>query len=127
MIQEGTLLNVADNSGVKRVKCIKVLGGSRKRFGIRADRVVVSVREVIPKAIANNNSSIKKGDVFQAVIVRTKSAFRRDDGTVIKFDENAVVLIDKQEKLIGTRVFGIVPRELKKDFFKITTLVKEVI
>jgi large subunit ribosomal protein L14 len=127
MIQESSLLNVADNSGVKLVKCIKVLGGSRRRFGGCGDLIVVSVRGIIPKAVANNNSSVKKGDVFLAVIVRTKSSFRRSDGTVIKFDENAVVLLDKQQKLIGTRVFGIVPRELKKDFFKITTLVKEVI
>lgn len=127
MIQQGSFLNVADNSGVKLIKCIKVLGGSKRRFAGCGDLIVVSVRSIIPKAISNNNSSIKKGDIYLAVIVRTKSAFRRCDGSVVKFDENSVVLLDKQQKLIGTRVFGVVPRELKKDFFKITTLVKEVI
>jgi len=127
MIRESSMLNVADNSGVKLVKCIRVLGGTGRVFGGCGDLIVVSVRGIIPKAIANNNSSIKKGDVFLAVVVRTKAAFRRNDGSVVKFDENAVVLLDKQHKMIGTRVFGIVPRELKKDYFKITTLVKEVI
>ena len=127
MVQENSLLNVSDNSGVKLVKCIKVLGGSKRRFAICGDLIVVSVRSVISKVAINNNSSIKKGEVYLAVVVRTKSAFRRADGTVIKFDENSVVLLDKQQKLIGTRVFGVVPKELKKDFFKVTTLVKEVV
>lgn len=126
MIQEGSFLNVSDNSGVRLVKCVKVLGGSKRRFAGCGDVIVVSARSVFPKAAAAN-SAIKKGDVYLAVIVRTKSPFRRSDGSVVVFNENSVVLLDKQYKLIGTRVFGVVPRELKNDFFRITTLVKEVV
>ena len=123
MIQSGAFLEVADNSGVRLVKCIKVLGGSRRKVARYGDIVVVSARKVIPKA----SSSIKKGDVCLAVVVRERAPYRRKDGSVIVFDENAVVLLDKQYKMIGTRVSGVVPRELRKDFSRITTLVKEVI
>ncbi len=123
MIQEGSFLEVADNSGVRLVKCIKVLGGSGKRFANYGDIIVVSVRKIIPKAA----SSIKKGDVCLAVLVRSRFPFKRKDGSVVVFNENAVVLLDKQYKMIGTRVFGVVARELRKDFSRITTLVKEVI
>ena len=126
MIQSGSFLNVSDNSGVRLVKCVKVLGGSGKTFARCCEKIVVSVRSVSAKALGAN-SSIKKGDVYLAVIVRSKFPFRRKDGTVIVFNENSVVLLDKQEKMLGTRVFGVVPRELKEDFFRITTLVKEVI
>ena len=123
MIQVGAFLEVADNSGVKLVKCVKVLGGSRRKVAKYGDIIVVSARKVIPKAL----SSIKKGDVCLAVLVRAKAPFSRKDGSVISFDENAVVLLDKQYKIIGTRVSGVVPRELRREFSRITTLVKEVI
>lgn len=123
MIQEGSFLEVADNSGVRLVKCVKVLGGSKKRSAGCCEMIVVSARKVAPKS----SSSVKKGDVCLAVIVRTKAPIHRADGSVISFRENAVVLLDKQHKMLGTRVSGVVPRELRADFLRITTLVNEVI
>ena len=123
MIQGGAFLEVADNSGVKLVKCCKVLGGSRRKVARYGDVVVVSIRQNTPKA----SSSVKKGEVFLAVVVREKAPYRRKDGSVVSFNENAVVLLDKQRKTVGTRIGGIVPRELRKDFLGITTLVREVI
>lgn len=122
MIQQETILKSADNSGAKILKCIKVLGGSKKRYGYIGDIVVCSVKEAIP------NSNIKKGQVVKAVIVRTKFPTRRRDGTLIRFDENAAVIIDKQNNPVGTRIFGPVARELReKDFMKIISLAPEVL
>lgn len=123
MIQSGAFLEVADNSGVKLVKCVKVLGGSRRKVGRYGDVIVVSIRKITSKAI----SSIKKGDVCLAVVVREIAPYRRRDGSVIAFNENSVVLLDKQRKMMGTRISGVVPRELRKDFLSLTTLVSEVI
>jgi large subunit ribosomal protein L14 len=122
MINVGATCIVGDNSGAKSVKCIKVLRKS-KASAVCGDIVVVSIRKVIPKALA----SIKKGEVCLAVIIRQKSQFLRKDGSVIKFDENAVVLLDKQQKMLGTRVFGVVPREVRKNFPRVAALVKEVV
>ncbi len=122
MIQEYTRLNVADNSGAKKVMCIRVLGGTGKRYGTVGDIIVVSVKSAIP------NSPIKKGEVSRAVIVRTKKEIRRDDGSYIRFDENAAVLLDNQGEPRGTRIFGPVARELRdKDFMKIISLAPEVL
>lgn len=122
MIQQETILKSADNSGAKILKCIKVLGGSKKRYGYIGDIVVCSVKEAIP------NSNIKKRQVVKAVIVRTKFPTRRKDGTLIRFDENAAVIIDKQNNPVGTRIFGPVARELRdKDFMKIISLAPEVL
>jgi len=122
MIQLKTVLEVADNSGAKRVVCVKVLGGSRRRYASIGDVVVVAVREAIP------NSKIQKGSVHRAVIVRTRKEVAREDGSFIKFDDNSVVLIDDSQEPIGTRIFGPVARELRgKKFMKIISLAPEVL
>ncbi|MEO3435007.1 50S ribosomal protein L14 [Inquilinus sp. CAU 1745] len=122
MIQMQTNLEVADNSGARRVQCIKVLGGSQRRVAAVGDVIVVSVKEAIPRG------RVKKGDVHRAVIVRTAKEIRRTDGTSIKFDTNAAVLINKQGEPIGTRIFGPVTRELRaKKFMKIISLAPEVL
>ncbi|MCH6573896.1 MAG: 50S ribosomal protein L14 [Bacteroidetes bacterium] len=122
MIQAETNLIVADNSGAKKVRCIKVLGGSGRRYASVGDLIVVTVKAAIP------NSAIKKGEVSQAVIVRTKKEVRRKDGSYIRFDENAAVLLDPQNEPIGTRIFGPVARELReKQYMKIVSLAPEVL
>ncbi len=122
MIQAETRLKVADNSGAKLVACIKVLGGSRKRYATVGDVIVVSVKEAMP------NSKVKKGDVVRAVVVRTAKEIRRPDGSYIKFDDNSAVLINQQREPIGTRIFGPVARELRaKRFMKIISLAPEVL
>jgi large subunit ribosomal protein L14 len=122
MIQAETQLNAADNSGAKRLYCIKVLGGTRKRYASVGDIIVVSVKEAIP------NAKVKKGDVLKAVVVRTKKEVRRVDGSYIKFDENSAVLINAAREPIGTRIFGPVARELRgKQFMKIISLAPEVL
>ncbi|HAK46989.1 MAG TPA: 50S ribosomal protein L14 [Spirochaeta sp.] len=122
MIQMQTYLNVADNSGAKRVQCIKVLGGSHKMTAGIGDIVVVAVKDALP------NAAIKKGDVQQAVIVRTSKEFRRPDGTYIRFDDNACVIIDASQAPKGKRIFGPVARELRDDgFMKIVSLAPEVL
>jgi large subunit ribosomal protein L14 len=122
MVQSETVLDVADNSGARKVLCIKVLGGSRRRYASLGDIIVVSVKEAIP------NSKVKKGDVMKAVIVRTTKEVGRADGSYIKFDSNSAVLIDNQREPIGTRIFGPVARELRaKKFMKILSLAPEVL
>jgi large subunit ribosomal protein L14 len=122
MIQMQTQLDVADNSGARRVQCIKVLGGSKRKTAGVGDVIVVSVKEAIPRG------RVKKGDVHQAVIVRTAKEIRRNDGSTIRFDSNAAVLINKQGEPIGTRIFGPVTRELRaKNFMKIISLAPEVL
>lgn len=122
MIQQETRLRVADNSGAKEVLCIKVLGGSKRRYASIGDIIVATVKDAIPGA------SVKKGDVVKAVVVRVKKERRRRDGSYIRFDENAVVLINDQQMPRGTRVFGPVGRELRdKKFMKIVTLAPEVL
>ena len=122
MIQMTSVLDVADNSGAKKVYCIKVLGGSRRRYASIGDVVIVSVREAIPGA------KVKKGEVARAVIVRTKRELARPDGSFIKFDGNSAVLINKENEPIGTRIFGPVARELRaKRFMKIISLAPEVL
>jgi len=122
MIQMRTNLEVADNSGARRVQCIKVLGGSRRKYASVGDVIVVSIKEAIPRG------RVKKGEVQRAVVVRTRRDIRRPDGSVIRFDRNAAVLIDKQGEPIGTRIFGPVTRELRsKNFLKIISLAPEVL
>jgi large subunit ribosomal protein L14 len=122
MIQMQSNLEVADNSGARRVQCIKVLGGSGRRSAGIGDVIVVSVKEAIPRG------RVKKGDVYRAVIVRTAKEVRRDDGTAIRFDRNAAVLLNKQNEPIGTRIFGPVTRELRsRNFMKIVSLAPEVL
>jgi large subunit ribosomal protein L14 len=122
MVQSETVLDVADNSGARRVLCIKVLGGSRRRYASLGDVIVVSVKEASP------NSKVKKGDVMKAVIVRTAKEVGRADGSYIKFDTNSAVLIDNQREPVGTRIFGPVARELRaKQFMKILSLAPEVL
>ena len=122
MIQMQSNLEVADNSGARKIQCIKVLGGSKRRFASIGDIIVVSIKDAIPRG------KVKKGEVFKAVIVRTKKDFGRADGTTIRFDKNAVVLLDKQEEPIATRIFGPVTRELRtKKFMKIISLAPEVL
>lgn len=122
MIQMTTRLDVADNSGAKDVFCIKVLGGSRKRYASIGELVIVSIKEATPGA------KVKKGDVARAVVVRTKKEIHRSDGTYIRFDSNSVVLVNKENEPIGTRIFGPVARELRnKKFNKIISLAPEVI
>jgi large subunit ribosomal protein L14 len=122
MIQTQTILEVADNSGAKRVQCIRVLGGSRRRYARLGDIIVVAVKEAIP------DGTVKKGTVQKGVVVRTKRETRRPDGSYIRFDQNAVVLINAQMEPIGTRIFGPVARELRwKEFMKIISLAPEVI
>ena len=122
MIQVESTLEVADNSGAKRVACIKVLGGSKRRYASVGDIIIVSVKDAVP------HSKVKKGEVMQAVIVRTAKELRRPDGTYIKFDTNAAVLLNKQGEPVGTRIFGPVARELRaKNFMKIVSLAPEVL
>ncbi len=122
MIQQQSILNVADNSGAKKIMVIRVLGGSKKRFGRLADIVVASVKEAVP------GGTVKKGDVVKAVVVRTVKESRRDDGSYIKFDDNAAVVINENKDPKGTRIFGPVARELRaKDFMKIVSLAPEVL
>jgi large subunit ribosomal protein L14 len=122
MIQMQTFLEVADNSGAKLVQCIKVLGGSRRRYAGLGDVIVVSIKEALP------GSKVKKGDTAKAVVVRTKREYRRTDGSYIKFDDNSAVLINAQQEPVGTRIFGPVARELRaKRFMKIISLAPEVL
>jgi len=122
MIQSFTRLNVADNSGAKEVMCIKVLGGSKRRYARIGDIIVVSVKDAMP------HSKVKKGDVYKAVIVRTKKEIGRPDGSYIRFDNNSAVLLNKNLEPIGTRIFGPVARELRaKNFMKIVSLAPEVL
>ena len=122
MIQMQTNLSVADNSGAKRVQCIKVLGGSKRKYASVGDIIVVSVKEAIPRG------RVKKGDVLKAIVVRTAKEIRRDDGSTIRFDDNAAVLINQNMEPIGTRIFGPVTRELRtRKFMKIVSLAPEVI
>ena len=122
MIQMQSNLDVADNSGARRVMCIKVLGGSKRKYASVGDIIVVSVKEAIPRG------HVKKGEVTKAVIVRTSKDIRRPDGSVIRFDRNAAVLINAQKEPIGTRIFGPVPRELRaKNHMKIISLAPEVL
>ena len=122
MIQMQSNLFVADNSGAKKIQCIKVLGGSKRRFASIGDIIVVSIKDAIPRA------KVKKGEVFKAVIVRTSKEFTRNDGSTIRFDKNAAVLLDKQEEPVATRIFGPFTRELRtKKFMKIISLAPEVL
>ncbi len=122
MIQMQSNLYVADNSGARKIQCIKVLGGSKRRSASIGDIIVVSIKDAIPRA------KVKKGDVYKAVIVRTSKDYQRRDGTSIRFDKNAAVLLDKQEEPIATRIFGPVTRELRsKKFMKIISLAPEVL
>jgi len=122
MVQEYTRLSVADNSGAKSVMCIRLLGGSKKKYGSVGDVIIVSVKNAIP------GGAVKKGDVSRAVIVRTSKEIRRDDGSYIRFDDNAAVLLDNQNEPRGTRIFGPVARELReKEFMKIVSLAPEVL
>lgn len=122
MIQMQTLLDVADNSGAKKLYCIKVLGGTRRKYASLGDMIIVSVKEAIP------NSKVKKGEVMRAVIVRTVKEVRRMDGSYIKFDDNSAVLVNPQNDPVGTRIFGPVARELRaKKFMKIISLAPEVL
>jgi large subunit ribosomal protein L14 len=122
MIQVRSRLEVADNSGAKKLGCIRILGGSKRKYGTVGDIIVASVKEVIPTA------KVKKGDVVRAVIVRTKKEIRRSDGSYVKFDDNAAVIINQYNEPIGTRIFGPVPRELRaKKFMKIISLAPEVV
>lgn len=122
MIQPRSILEVADNSGAKKVQCIRVLGGSNRRYATLGDVIIVSVKEALP------DSNIKKGSVAKAVIVRLRRSIRRTDGSYIRFDQNAVVIVNNQLEPIGTRIFGPVARELRwKEFTKIVSLAPEVI
>ncbi|MBW1858726.1 MAG: 50S ribosomal protein L14 [Deltaproteobacteria bacterium] len=122
MIQAETKLQVADNSGAKKLYCIRVLGGSKRRYARIGDTIVVSIKEAIP------NAKVKKGDVVRAVVVRTKKGLRRSDGSYIRFDDNSAVLISQQGEPIGTRIFGPVARELRaRRFMKIISLAPEVL
>jgi len=122
MIQMQSNLDIADNSGARKIQCIKVLGGSKRRFASIGDIIIVSIKDAIPRG------KVKKGEVMKAVVVRTKKDFKRKDGTTIRFDKNAAVLLDKQEEPIATRIFGPVTRELRtKKFMKIISLAPEVL
>ena len=122
MIQMQTRLGVADNSGAREVQCIKVLGGSKRRYASIGDTIVVSVKEALP------NSKVKKGEVKRAVVVRTRKEIARPDGTYIRFDDNAAVIIDNQDQPVGTRIFGPVARELRaKEYMRIVSLAPEVL
>jgi large subunit ribosomal protein L14 len=122
MIQQETVLEVADNSGARKVACIRVLGGTRRRYASIGDVIVVAVKDAIP------NARVKKGEVRRAVVVRTAKAIGRRDGSFIRFDDNAAVLIDTQKEPVGTRIFGPVARELRaKRFMKIISLAPEVL
>jgi large subunit ribosomal protein L14 len=122
MVQTTTTLDVADNSGAKKIMCIRVLGGTRRKYASLGDIIIVSIKEAIP------NAKVKKGDVARAVIVRTKKEVSRQDGSYIRFDANSAVLVDKDNEPIGTRIFGPVARELRaKRFMKIVSLAPEVL
>jgi len=122
MIQTETVLSIADNSGARKVLCIKVLGGSKKRYARIGDIIKVTIKDAIPRG------KVKKGDVYDALVVRTKHGVRRADGSLIRFDGNAAVLLDNKKEPIGTRVFGPVTRELRaKNYLKIISLAPEVI
>ena len=122
MIQEQTILDVADNTGAKRAQCIKVLGGSRRRYASLGDIIIVAVKKALP------NGEVKSGEVARGVVVRTAKSVRRNDGTYVRFDRNALVLIDKDNNPRGTRIFGAVARELRdQNFMKIVSLAEEVI
>jgi len=122
MIQQQSKLNVADNTGAKRVQCIKVLGGSKRRYGHVGDIIIVAVKSAVP------GGNVKKGDISKAVIVRTKKEIGRPDGSYVRFDDNAVVLINDQQEPRGTRIFGPVARELReRQFMKIVSLAPEVL
>jgi large subunit ribosomal protein L14 len=122
MIQMQSNLEVADNSGARRVMCVKVLGGAKRRYASVGDKIVVSVKEAIPRG------RVKKGDVLQAIVVRTAANIKRKDGSVIRFDKSAAVIVNKQSEPIGTRIFGPVPRELRaKGHMKIISLAPEVL
>jgi large subunit ribosomal protein L14 len=122
MIQQESRLNVADNSGAKEVLCIRVLGGTKRRYASVGDKIIVTVKSAIP------SGNIKKGTVAKAVVVRTKKEIRRPDGSYIRFDDNAVVLLSATDELRGTRIFGPVPRELRdKQYMKIVSLAPEVL
>ncbi len=122
MIQMQSNLDVADNSGAKRVMCIKVLGGSKRRYAAVGDLIVVSIKDAIPRG------KVKKGEVAKAIVVRTRANIRRRDGSVIRFDSNAAVLVNNSNEPIGTRIFGPVPRELRaKNHMKIISLAPEVL
>jgi len=122
MIQTQTMLEVADNSGARRIQCIKVLGGSHRRYACVGDVIKVTVKEAIPRG------KVKKGDVLNAVVVRTRQGVRRQDGSLIRFDENAAVLLNASKQPIGTRIFGPVTRELRgEQFMKIISLAPEVL
>ncbi|MFC1566708.1 50S ribosomal protein L14 [bacterium] len=122
MIQQQTRLNIADNSGARKIMCIKVLGGSKRRYASIGDVIVASVKDSIPGA------AIKKGTVVKAVVVRTKRAYRRTDGSYIRFDENSAVIVDNNNEPKGTRIFGPVARELRdRNFMKIISLAPEVL
>jgi len=122
MIQEYTVLNVADNSGARKVRCFKVLGGSKRRYASIGDVIVCSVRDADP------HGNVKKGTVVKAVVVRVRKELRRDDGSYIRFDDNAAVLINAQQEPVGTRIFGAVGRELRaRKFMKIISLAPEVL
>jgi large subunit ribosomal protein L14 len=122
MIQEQTKLAVADNSGAKRVQCLKVLGGSRRRYASIGDEIIVSVKEALPK------SKVKQGEVKRAVVVRTRKEVARDDGSYVRFDDNAAVLVEEDGLPVGTRIFGPVARELRSnDYMRIISLAAEVL
>ena len=121
MIQVRTITGVADNSGAQRVMCIKVLGSSKRRYAGIGDVIKVSVKEAIP------NGKVKAGEVLNALVVRTRNGVRRSDGSLVRFDKNAVVILDNKLQPLGTRVFGPVTRELRKNFMKIVSLALEVI
>jgi large subunit ribosomal protein L14 len=121
MIQQESRLSVADNSGAKEVLCIRVLGGTKKRYATVGDKIVVAVKSALP------SGEIKKGTVTKAVVVRTKKEIRRPDGSYIRFDDNAVVLLNNQDELRGTRIFGPVARELREGYMKIISLAPEVL
>jgi large subunit ribosomal protein L14 len=121
MIQQESRLAVADNSGAKEVLCIKVLGGTRKRYATVGDKIIVAVKSALP------SGEVKKGSVSKAVVVRTKKEIRRTDGSYIRFDDNAVVLLNQAEEIRGTRIFGPVARELRENYMKIISLAPEVL
>jgi len=122
MIQVETMLDVADNSGARRVQCIKVLGGSKRRYAGVGDIIKITIKEAIP------NSRVRKGELFNAVVVRTRHGVRRPDGSLIRFDRNAAVLLNEQKQPIGTRIFGPVTRELRSEqFMRIISLAPEVL
>ena len=121
MIQMQTILDAADNSGARRLMCVKVLGGSKRRYASVGDVIRISIKDAMPR------SKVKKGEVLRAVVVRTRKGVRRADGSLLKFDSNAVVLVNAQNQPVGTRIFGPVARELRKNYMKIVSLALEVL